>query len=88
VASNGVARKRNGRGLGHRGLPIDHLTHTNQPKTGTTMEGSMKGRHNKWEVQGKHDIIVSGGVRVRMEVKTKIKSLSLLVTFFLSSIIG
>jgi hypothetical protein len=37
---------------------ILHTT-TNQ-KQAAAMEGSMKGRHDKWEAQRKHDTIVWG----------------------------
>ncbi len=46
---------------------ILHTT-TNQKQV-ATMEGSMEGRCDKWEVRGKHDTIVSGGALELIEVK-------------------
>ena len=45
-----------------RQVTTSHTT-TNQ-KQAAAMEGSMKGRRDEWEVQGKHDTIVSGALLV------------------------
>ena len=47
----------------------------------------MEGRCDKWEAWGKHNTIVSGGALELMEVKTNIKLLSLLISYFLSGIV-
>ena len=68
-----------------RRLNILHTT-TNQKQAAAT-EGTMKGRHDEREARGKHDTIVFGRHYVEWRLKTKIKSLSLLIIFFLSPFI-
>ncbi len=59
---------------------ILHAT-TNQKQVAGT-EGTMKGRRDKQEALGKHNTIFLGGITVEWRLKTKIKSLSLLIIFF------
>ena len=71
--------------LDGRRLTIYYTT-TNQKQAAAT-EGTMKGRRDEREARGKHDTIVFGRHYVEWRLKTKIKSLSLLIIFFLSPFI-
>jgi len=82
-ASNGAAKNRNKKyivALDGRRLTIYYTT-TNQKQAAAT-EGTMKGRRDEREARGKHDTIVFGRHYVEWRLKTKIKSLSLLIFFF------
>jgi hypothetical protein len=56
---------------------------TNQ-KLAAATEGSMEGRCDEREAQGKCNSIVMGALGVKLEVETKNKSLSLVINFFLA----
>ncbi len=46
------------------------LNATNNQKLAAVTEGSMEGRFNKREAQGKHNSIVLGALDIKLKVKT------------------
>jgi hypothetical protein len=88
--SNGGERRkklRDGLGLAIDGRRSNILHTTTNQKQAAATEGTMKGRRDKQEARGKHDTIVLGRHYVEWRLKTKIKSLSLLIIFFLGPFI-
>ena len=89
-ASNGGEQQKNremGWALGVDGRRLKILHTTTNRKQAAATEGTMKGRHDEREARGSTIPSFSGGITVEWRLKTKIKSLSLLIIFFLSRFI-
>ncbi len=62
-AMNKVTKEKKNKKIRHglRWLPISQKLHNNQPKTAAATEGTMEGRRNEREAQGKRNTIILGG---------------------------